>query len=121
MDSIAPFIMSTRLLTPLTLLAAAHRHAAAVLRRIRDAPMMHLLVRRRHRSRFEVRQHSPQHDVHFSVFAKAAPMQRRVPPPNGSHANVGGLESTKRDGSNRSGFGKVSAFSCRSAMLTRIV
>ena len=43
----------------------------------------------------------------ISVLANAAPMQRRVPPPNGTQAKVGGLVPTKRYGSKRSGSAKI--------------
>ncbi len=47
----------------------------------------------------------------ISTLANAAPMQRRVPPPNGTQA-VGVLVPTNRYGSKRSGFGKRSALAC---------
>ena len=43
----------------------------------------------------------------ISTLANAAPTQRRVPPPNGMQANVGGRLPMYRCGSNRSGVGKV--------------
>ena len=53
----------------------------------------------------------------ISTLANAAPMQRRVPPPNGTHA-VGGLVPTNRYGSKRSGFGNTSGLACTLASAT---
>src|SRR6476659_8386572 len=47
----------------------------------------------------------------ISVIAKSAPIHRRAPPPNASHAGAAGLVPRKRCGSNRSGQGKISGFS----------
>src|SRR4029079_8053515 len=62
-DSIAPFIMSTRLLTPLPLRAAAHQNATAVLGRVGDAAVVRLLGRGVIGLDSEVCQHGSQQDV----------------------------------------------------------
>src|SRR5690349_12020780 len=65
--SIAPFIMSTRLLTGQTLRATLHHHSAAVLRGVRHTAVMDLLAGRLVRLDLEVLQRRSQHDVHLGV------------------------------------------------------
>ena len=56
----------------------------------------------------------------ISTFAKAAPTQRRVPPPNGMKAKVEGRLPTKRCGSNRSGSSKSCSRAWMLSMATTI-
>ena len=91
--------------------AAVHDHAAAVLRgeghaaecTFSSGAVVVSMVKCRNTVRST---------TSISTLANAAPTQRRVPPPNGIQANVGGRLPMKRCGSKRSGSGNSSARSC---------
>src|SRR3954470_14275734 len=78
--SIAPFIMSTRLVTTLTLRAAPDDHAPAVLGGVRDPTGVHRLVGCGGRVDNEVPQHCSKHHIHLHI------REHRADAPSGAAA-----------------------------------